>query len=508
MTTGVAQTPPDLAAALPDEGADRRLVDRPSSGQGHSETPRPARPLRIAVAGGSGYVGRLLTRRLATSGHDVLAISRRVDQHDMGARVEAIGVDIGDSEATAIALSGVKAAYYLVHAMADGDGFAERERRQALAFAGAATRAGVERIIYLGALGSGDLSPHLRSRQEVGSLLRASGIPVVELRCAVVLGAGGISFEMLRSLTERLPFMVCPKWVRTRLQPLAESDLLAYLEEALGVPAGIYEVGTPDVTDYGQMMRCYAEVRGLRPRRILTIPFLTPSLSSRWVDLFSPVDRRISRSLIESLVSEVVVHHPEATAKAFSVRPLSVRAAIDKAIEDERRSVGAHLFERERGAHGGVYTFDRVVPIPPDRIEEVSADLGRVGGDLDWYGLGWAWRLRMVAGRAFGERLRLARPERLEVGVAVDWWTVARIGTGELVLSSAGWFCGEGWLGYAVRSNPTRLEQVAAFRPKGLLGLAYWRVLWPVHLVVFGRMARQRIRRALRDTAVSGPCVD
>ena len=207
--------------------------------------------------------------------------------------------------------------------MAGGTGFEARDRELAEAFGRAATSAGVGRIIYLGALGRGDLSTHLVSRQEVGAVLAASGVPVVELRAAVILGAGSISYEMLRSLTERLPVMVCPRWITTRLQPLAESDLLDYLAGSLVAPPGIYEIGTPDVTDYGAMMRSYAEARGLRPRRIFTVPFVTPSLSARWVDLVSPVDRRISHALIESLVNEVrrprsgahmgrLRHHPAA----------------------------------------------------------------------------------------------------------------------------------------------------------------------------------------------------
>lgn len=461
----------------------------------------PAHPTRIAVAGASGYVGQLLIRRLAASGHRIVAIARRRGHLESCEALEVVSADVGDIAATAAVLSGVETAYYLVHAMASGQGFADRERLQARAFGAAARQAGVGRIIYLGALGDEDLSAHLRSRQEVGTLLRESGVPVVELRCAVVLGAGSISFEMLRSLTERLPVMVCPRWVSTRLQPLAECDLLAYLEESLGVPPGIYELGTPDVTDYGQMMRSYAEARGLRPRRILRVPLLTPSLSSRWVDLFSPVNRQISRALVDSLISEVVVHRPEVSTTVFSVRPLTVRAAIEKAIEDERLAVSTDLFDRPEGWHGGVHTVRKAVPVPASLVDEIRSDLRRVGGDLGWYGMSWAWRLRLAMGRPFGERLGLHRPERLVAAAPVDWWTVARVDDDQLVLASANWFCGEGWLGYSVRSGPARLEQVAAFRPKGLLGLAYWRVLCPIHRVVFRRMVRHRVNRAARHSA-------
>jgi uncharacterized protein YbjT (DUF2867 family) len=461
--------------------------------------------VKVAVAGASGYVGSRLVERLAVRGHAVVALARH-PQPNWPGNVEAVAVDVGDTEATAAALQGVKTAFYLVHALAEGDDFAERDRRLATSFAHAAQSAGVERIVYLGGLGREALSAHLASRQDVGVVLQESGIPVVELRAAVILGAGSISFEMLRSLTERLPVMVCPRWVRTRLQPLAESDLLGYLEGSLAVAPGIYEIGTPDVTQYLAMMRGYAEARGLRRRLVLTIPLLTPSLSARWVDLVSPVDRRVSHALIESLVNEVLVREP-VPAATFSVVPMPVRAAIVSAINDEAEAVAAHLFDRPAGLHGGVYTVRHVMALEPHLVPAVSANLARVGGDLAWYGLAAAWRLRIALGWPFGERLRLARPKKLETGAVVDWWTVARHDIDHLVLASTGWFFGEGWLGYRLTSSPPRMEQVAAFRPKGLPGLAYWRILWPIHFVVFRVMARGQVHRARARAAAttSGP---
>ena len=455
---------------------------------------------RIAIAGASGYVGRRLANQLGSADHQVLALGRHLGTLPTGERISAVAVDVADPQATARALSGADAAYYLVHAMAGGTGFEARDRELAVAFGRAARAAGVGRIIYLGGLGRGDLSAHLVSRQEVGAVLAASGVPVVELRAAVILGAGSISYEMLRSLSERLPVMVCPRWITTRLQPLAESDLLDYLAGSLVAPAGVYEIGTPDVTDYGAMMRCYAEARGLRPRRIFTVPFVTPSLSARWVDLVSPVDRRISHALIQSLVNEVVVHDPERTFAAFGISPLSVREAVSRAISDEGERVSAGLLDRSRPLGTGVYAMRCAAPLDHDRIEEVRDDLAQVGGDLAWYGAAWAWALRVALGRIFGEKLGIRRPERLVPGVAVDFWEVVRADPDHLVLASVGWFCGDGWLALRVADAPPRLEQTAAFRPKGLLGLAYWWVLWPVHHVVFRVMVRSRVCRAWRRT--------
>ncbi|MGD0394978.1 MAG: SDR family oxidoreductase [Acidimicrobiales bacterium] len=463
-----------------------------STGQGVA----PVAPVsRIAIAGAGGYVGRLLASRLAGSGHLVSALGRHPDTLPTGERISPVAVDVADPGSTAQALAGADAAYYLVHAMAGGTGFESRDRELADAFGRAAKAAGVGRIIYLGALGRGDLSAHLVSRQEVGAVLAASGVPVVELRAAVILGAGSISYEMLRSLTERLPVMVCPRWITTRLQPLAESDLLDYLAGSLVAPPGIYEIGTPDVTDYGAMMRSYAEARGLRPRRIFTVPFVTPSLSARWVDLVSPVDRRISHALIESLVNEVLVHDPERTSAAFGITPLPVGEAVRRAISDEGDRVSAGLLDRSRSLGTGVYAIRCAAPLEPDAIQAARDDLARVGGDLSWYGVAWAWALRVTLGRLFGEKLRTQRPDRLAPGALVDWWQVVRADPDHLVLASVGWFCGDGWLALRIADAPPRVEQAAAFRPKGLLGLAYWWALWPVHQVVFRVMVRGRVRR-------------
>ncbi len=480
------------------------MTDPAGTGAGATGRRGPIAPAsRIAIAGASGYVGRLLTDRLAGAGHEVLGLARHPGTLPTGERISAVAVDVADPEATARALAGADAAYYLVHAMAGGTGFETRDRELAAAFGRAARAAGGGRIIYLGGLGRGDLSAHLVSRQEVGAVLAASGVPVVELRAAVILGAGSISYEMLRSLTERLPVMVCPRWITTRLQPLAECDLLDYLAGSLVAPPGVYEIGTPDVTDYGTMMRCYAEARGLRPRRIFTVPFVTPSLSARWVDLVSPVDRRISHALIESLVNEVVAHDPERTYAAFGITPLPVREAIRRAISDEGHRVSAGVLDGSEPLGTGVYAMRCAAPLDPDRTEAVRDDLAQVGGDLSWYGVAWAWALRLALGRLFGEKLGTRRPDRLTPGAAADWWEVVRADPDQLVLASVGWFCGDGWLAWRVTDAPPRMEQAAAFRPKGLLGLAYWWALWPVHQVVFRVMVRGLVRRRTGPVAVT-----
>lgn len=447
--------------------------------------------MRIAVAGASGFVGQALTARLAATGHDVVALSRSAVTGTAGAT--AIAVDVSDEVATTAALSGVDTAYYLVHSMAAGTSFRDLDLRLARAFGRAAAAAGVRRIVYVGALGTAPSSAHLASRHEVGPALGEAGVPVVELRAAVVFGAGGISFEMLRYLTERLPFMVCPRWVRTRIQPIALADLLAYLEQSLDVEPGTYEVGGADVTTYEEMILEYARVRGLRRRRIVDIPWLTPRLSSYWVDLVTPVDRAVSHALIESLVTEVVVTDADPARIAFSVSPMAVKDALHAALDDQDVAVTASLFDRASGLADGVYSVTVDIAVQADGEDAIARDLRTVGGSFRWYGAAAGWALRVALGRVAGERLRRRRAEVLAPGASVDWWRVARLEPGLIVLRSDGWFPGDAWLGYRVAGG--RLRQVAAFRPAGVPGFLYWKLLAPVHRLAFTRMARRRASR-------------
>lgn len=447
------------------------------------------------MAGAGGYVGGRLVAHLAAAGHTVVALGRRVEHLPTVAVRRP--VDVADTAAVTSALAGVDTAYYLVHSMADGRDFSGRDRTLARSFSEAAAGAGVRRIVYLGGLGHDPQSEHLRSRQEVGRALASAGVEVVELRAAVVIGAGSISFEILRYLTERLPLMVCPRWITTRVQPIAECDLLRYLEQAPHVGPGIYEIGCPDATSYRDMIATFAGVRGLRPRTIIDVPVLTPRLSARWVDLVTPVDRRVSHSLIDSLATEVVVNDAAPAGAAFDVAPLDVAAAIRAALDEQVGRIPSRLMSFEPGLRHGVYAMRSHADLPAADVAGARDGLARCGGDLRWYGVAWAWRLRVLLGKPFGEHLRLRRPPEVVPGATVDWWQVEQKTDDTLVLATTGWFCGEAWLGYRVTGPPApAVEQVAALRPKGLLGLVYWRALWPIHLVVFRVMSRRRVRRA------------
>lgn len=452
--------------------------------------PRAFAPsVRSAVAGATGFVGRALVARLGADGNEVVALSRRGTPL---AGAEAVAVDVGDRAAVEAALAGADVAYYLVHSLEAGD-FRERDRRLAEAFGDAAAAAGVGRIVYLGGLGEDPTSEHLASRQEVGVALGAAGVPVVELRAAVVLGAGSISFEMLRYLTERLPFMVCPRWVRTAIQPIALADVIEYLVRSVAVAPGVYEIGGVEVTTYRDMIAAYAKARGLPHRLIVDVPYLTPRLSSYWVDFVTPVDRNVSHALIESLVTEVVVHDGARTRDAFGLAPMGVVEAIARALDDQADALDHELLARKSGLLDGVYTERVVAGCGTVDPAEIDADLDRIGGDLRWYGLVTLWRVRLLLGRLIGERWHLSRPVRCEADAEVDWWTVVERAPGRLVLRGRGWRPGEAWLGYEVADG--QVVQVGALRTKGVLGFLYWKALVPVHRRVFASLARHRVRR-------------
>ena len=463
----------------------------------------------VAVAGASGYVGGVLVERLTTDGHTVVALGRNEKTLPDGEGVEPRVVDVGDRDALTDALRDCEAAYYLVHSMTAGGDFRARDRDLAETFGAAAAAAQVGRIVYLGGLGEDPSSEHLRSRQEVGRALGDAGVPVVELRAAVILGAGSISFEMLRHIAGRLPVMVCPRWVRTHIQPLAECDLLEYLVQSLDVEPRIYEVGGADVTSYEEMINAYARVRGLRRRLIVNIPLLTPHLSAYWVDLVTPVDRDVSHSLIESLTTEVVVRDPGPTAAAFSVQPLGLDASIRDALDRQLERAPIRIFDRGDGVDAGVYAIVVDLPMDPALAGALDADLGTIGGSQAWYGFVIGWWLRITFGRIFGERMRLlAAPDVVE-GAPVDWWTVVERDPGVLLLASVGWFFGEAWLGWQVRvaedGTKATLHQVGALRTKGVPGVLYWFVLLPIHRRVFRNLADLRIARARASLAAHGP---
>ena len=302
---------------------------------------------RVLLTGATGYIGsRLLPRLEQHENVSVRCLARRPAKlrPHVGAATEVVEGDVLNRRSLTSALSDVQTAYYLIHLMASSADFEKEDRQAAQNFAAAAKEAGVERIVYLGGLGEEadpKLSPHLRSRHEVGRILRDSGAQVIEFRASVVIGSGSLSFDLIQSLTNRLPVMICPRWLATSTQPIAVDDVLAYLLAALDLPAGesqIAEIGGSDVVTYGQLIQEYARQRGLR-RWLISVPMLTPYLSSLWLGLVTPATAEVGRHLIEGLRNPTIVRDQKAL-ELFSVRPMGIKDAVSQALNARKRVEG------------------------------------------------------------------------------------------------------------------------------------------------------------------------
>lgn len=483
------------------------------------------------VTGASGYIGGRLVPELLARGYPVRCLARdpaRLRGRPWAGEVGVARGDALDRAAVRRALAGVDTAYYLIHSLGGRGSFEERDRAAARVFAGAARSAGLRRIVYLGGITSGriqDLSPHLRSRAEVGDILLASGVPTAVLQAAVIIGSGSASFEMLRYLTERLPVMVTPTWVHTRIQPVAIRDVLYYLAGCAELPPAVsrrFGIGGPDILTYVQMMQRYATVAGLPQRLIIPVPVLSPRLSSLWVGLVTPVPAGLARPLVESLRNEVVcTEHDIATyipdppgglmpldeAIALALRQASGPAAAPgRAAAAAARAPSDPQSGDPPWAGGSVYTDERaaVVAAPPATLWRV---IEGIGGDTGWYSFPAAWALRGLADRlAGGAGLRRGRPDpaRLRPGDPVDFWRAETVEPGSLLrLRAEMKLPGEAWLELSAgrdRAGRTVYRQRAVFRPRGLAGQAYWWSLRPFHDLVFGAMLRNIAAAAERGS--------
>jgi uncharacterized protein YbjT (DUF2867 family) len=508
--------------------------------------------MRALVTGATGYVGGRLAPRLAARGHEVRCLTRsaaRLRDVPWAEDVEVVEGDVADPASLRRAMDAIDVVYYLVHSLGR-KGFERLDRDGAVNVAEAAAAAHVKRIIYLGgpdplsgpalsgprsaeseATGASassradrNASAHLRSRHEVAEILLKGPVPAVVLRAPVIIGSGSASFEMLRHLTERLPAMVCPRWVRNRIQPIAIRDVLHYL---IGMGEidddGIdraFDIGGPDVLTYEQMMRRYASVAGLPKRLIVPTRFLSPTLSSLWVGLVTPVPNAIARPLVGSLVHEAVAReHDIARFVADPDRGLTgfdeaVRLALTRVrdADVETRWTGASwpgtpsaepLPTDPNWSGGTVYTDQR-----ESRVDASPEELWRVitaiGGETGWYSFPLAWTVRGWLDRAVGGvGLRRGRrdPHRLYLGEAVDFWRVEEIVPGELLrLRAEMRLPGRAWLEMRAKPGDAHLTAVysqrAVFLPRGLAGHAYWAAVWPFHSVIFGGMSRNIAKAA------------
>ena len=483
--------------------------------------------MNVLVTGSSGYVGSQLVPALVERGHYVVCMTRDVRKvtSKFPRKVSVVQADALDPASLAPALRGIDVAYYLIHSLGAGETeFRAIDLEAARKFAIAAKAAGVRRVIYLGGLGSPDqqLSAHLQSRQETSACLRRFGPPLTDFRSAVVIGAGSTSFEMIRYLTERVPIMICPRWVTTRIQPIGIDDVVSYLAAALDEPRSegmTIDIGSPSVETYRTMMLKYAAQRGLC-RPLLQVPVLTPRLSSYWVDLVTPIPASISRPLIEGLRSEVVCSNKLAQEIFPQIKPLTYEQALERALRipdlramvERRAAARVEGLPRQSWLPQVVEDEGWVADVREGEAEvsatRVSSVIEGIGGNRGWfYGMMlWrmrAWLDRFLGGTGMGAGRR--DPDTLRAGDPLDFWRVEAIESGRgLLLKATMKLPGEAYLLFETipqGSERTRLRLSALFRPRGLTGRIYWWSLLPIHKFVFSGLNAAIRKRAATQTS-------
>jgi len=471
--------------------------------------------LRCLVTGVTGYIGGRLVPELLNKGYHVRVLSRdtnRLQGRSWIDDVEVVEADVLQPETLPAALKDIDVAYYLIHSMSGKSSaeFHDRDIQAARNFGNIAKQQNVDRILYLGGLGdpSDQLSEHLASRQKTGSILRESGVSVTEFRAAIVVGSGSKSFEMVRYLTERVPLMVCPSWVYSKVQPIAIRNVLQYLVSAIEKPQTrdeIIEIGGSSVITYADMMKIYAEVNELK-RILIPVPVLSPTLSSHWVHWMTPIPASLARPLIEGLKNDVIVQSDKAQKLFPEISPLSYKRAVELAIAridtDDVETTWNDALISSKGDEEPVILKTKeglnierrikTVHVPSQQVFETISSLG---GEKGWPVFQWAWKLRGILDRLVGGvgfRRGRRHPKELRVGDALDFWRVEAIKPGELLrLRAEMKLPGKAWLEFQAieqDAETTKLVQTAYFAPKGLLGLLYWYGIYPFHSLIFSRM--------------------
>lgn len=479
----------------------------------------------VLVTGATGYIGGRLVPRLLSEGHRVRVLARDAQKlRDVPWRdqVQIVEGDLLSPDAVATACAGVDVAVYLVHSLSASGSFEETELRTARNLARAAHAAGVQRIVYLGGLhpDTETLSRHLRSRAAVGEVFLRSGVPTIALQAGIVIGSGSASFEMIRHLTEVLPYMPAPRWVRNRVQPIAVRDVLHYLLGAISAEGDVnrtFDIGGPDVLRYGQMMNGYAIEAGLPQRPIASLPVFTPWLASQWVNLVTPIPRRLAVPIIESLQYDCVVREHDIDdlvpppAGGLTAYRQAVRLALarmrDGAVETSWQGASVSnapsdaLPSDPDWAGHTVYVDEKKRSTTAER-DDLWAVIEGIGGDNGWYSFPLAWAVRgwldkLVGG--VGLRRGRRHAARLHTGDALDFWRVEAITRGErLRLRAEMRVPGRAWLELEVQDASTRrmYRQRAVFFPAGLGGRLYWYALVPFHGVIFNGMANRIVIEA------------
>jgi len=472
----------------------------------------------ILLTGPTGYVGGRLLKVLEENQFRLRCLARQPEllRPKVDSKTDVVKADVLDRNSLFSAMHGVKIAFYLVHSMGSAESFEENDRIAAQNFGEIAKEAGVERIIYLGGLGNEKevLSSHLRSRQEVGYILRASNVPVIEFRASIVIGSGSLSFEMIKSLVERLPIMLIPKWALMSAQPIAIDDLISYLIEALYKTDNanyLFEIGGFDQVSYLDIMRIYAKSINKRVLMI-PVPVLTPYLSSLWLGLVTPLYARIGRKLVESIVHSTVVRDDTAL-RNFKIKPIGVEEAIQRAIKLENRESAASRWYDSTSSSGETNTdkgykfIERLIDartlninVPP---EIAFNPIQHIGGEKGWYAWNLLWQLRGVIDLLLGGvgmRRGRSHKDKLIVGGTIDFWRIEKtIPNNFLRLSAEMKLPGRAWLEFEVieKENTSTIKQTAIFEPIGIFGKMYWYSLYPLHQLIFAGMLQAIADKAL-----------
>ena len=472
---------------------------------------------KILLTGATGYVGGRLLRALEESKiYELRCIARKPEYliSRVSSNTEVMYGDVLNYDSLVKALENVDVAFYLVHSMGSKRSFEKLDRLGSKNFAEAAKECGVKKIIYLGGLGdsSNDLSAHLKSRQETGEMLRKYGPIVIEFRSSIIIGVGSLSFEMIRNLVEKLPVMTTPKWVYVNTQPIAISDLLEYLVESIELDVNnnkIFEIGSPDIVSYCELMKEYAKQRGLY-RIIIPVPVLTPYLSSLWLGLVTPIYARIGKKIVDSLKHPTIIRDNLANYY-FDIKPMSVADAVDRALKDEEKFFYENRWSDSLASGDtyrsfkGVKFGSRLLDSRKIEVQKSSSQafkpIKKIGGKNGWYYCNWLWKLRayidlLVGG--VGIRRGRRDPENINVGDVIDWWRVEEYEENSFLrLFAEMKVPGRAWLEFKVESKNGNsiIKQTAIFEPHGISGILYWYMLYPIHSLMFEGMIKEIARK-------------